>query len=70
MGMVAALLLFSCGDNTGRSDTRDTTKSGTIHISADESFKPVIDSQIQVFESQNPDAHIIVHYKPEAEDLV
>ena len=67
--MVACCLLLACGDDTNRAGTRDTTKSGTIHISADESFKPVIDSQIQVFESQNPDAHIIVHYKPEAECL-
>jgi phosphate transport system substrate-binding protein len=44
-------------------------KTGTIHISADESFKPVIDSQIQVYESSYPDAKIIVHYKPEAECL-
>ncbi|WP_315818009.1 substrate-binding domain-containing protein [Paraflavitalea speifideaquila] len=47
----------------------DTLTSGTIHISADESFKPVIDSQIKVFESQNANAKIIVHYKPEAECL-
>jgi phosphate transport system substrate-binding protein len=45
----------------------DTLSSGTIHISADESFRPVIDSQIKVFESQYPKAHIIAHYKPEAE---
>jgi len=35
----------------------------------DESFKPVIDSQIKVFESLYPDAHIVVQYKPEAECL-
>ena len=35
-------------------------------ISVDESFKPVIDSQLKVFESSFPDAHIIVEYKPEA----
>jgi phosphate transport system substrate-binding protein len=45
----------------------DTGTSGTIHISVDESFKPVIDSQIQVFESQYPRAKIIVDYKPESE---
>ena len=50
-------------------DNRDTTTSGTIHISVDETFKPVIDSQIKVFESQYPNAKIIVHYKPEAECL-
>lgn len=47
----------------------DTLSSGTIHISVDESFKPVIDSQIQVFMAQFPNARIITHYKPEAECL-
>ncbi|NML19295.1 phosphate ABC transporter substrate-binding protein, PhoT family [Pseudoflavitalea sp. G-6-1-2] len=65
-----ALLLFSsCSSNKNPNGPTDTTTSGTIHISVDESFKPVIDSQIQVFESQRPDAKIIVHYKPEAECL-
>jgi len=48
---------------------QESTSRGTIHISVDESFRPVIDSQVQVFESLHPDAHIIVHYKPEAECL-
>jgi phosphate transport system substrate-binding protein len=43
--------------------------SGNIHISCDESFKPVIDQQVAVYESLYPAAHIIVHYKPEAECL-
>lgn len=47
----------------------ESTTSGSIQISVDESFKPVIDSQVQVFESLHPDAHITVHYKPEAECL-
>ncbi|MBX2922304.1 MAG: substrate-binding domain-containing protein [Chitinophagaceae bacterium] len=47
----------------------DDLKSGTIHISADESFKPIIDSQIKVFMSQYPDATIIPHYKAEADCL-
>ena len=61
-------LVYSCSDNNV-SGPQDSTTKGTIHISVDESFRPVIDSQIQVFESQHPDAHIIVHYKPEAECL-
>lgn len=60
------LLLNSCGGDSKRGDT---ATSGTIHISADESFKPVIDSQIKVFESQKPDAKILVDYKPEADCL-
>ncbi len=66
---IAAFSFLSCSDGTTREDNRDTTKSGSIHISADESFKPVIDSQIKVFESQFPDAKINVHYKSEAECL-
>ncbi len=47
----------------------DTPRSGTIHVSADESFQPVIDSQVKVFMNQHPEATIVVHYKPEAECL-
>lgn len=60
--------IVGCQSGTGPIYT-DTLKTGTIHISVDESFKPVIDSQIKVFESQNAKAKIIVHYKPEAECL-
>ena len=45
----------------------DTLTTGTIHISVDETFAPIIDSQIKVFMSQHPDAKIIPHYKPEAD---
>jgi len=58
-------LLNSCATNT-EEEQKDTLDSGTIYISADESFKPVIDSQIQVFEALHPQAKIIPIYKPEA----
>ena len=45
----------------------DRFDSGTLHISCDESFKPVIDAQIQVYEAEYPKTKIIAHYKPEAE---
>lgn len=45
----------------------DTVKSGTIYISVDESFKPVIEEQISVFEKTFSDAHIIAQYKTEAD---
>lgn len=65
--LIAILSIFftSCHQNK-RTDV-DTPSSGTIHISVDESFKPVIDSQIQVFEALYPKAKIIADYKPEAE---
>lgn len=45
----------------------DNNRKGTIHVSADESFKPVIDEQVQVYEANHPGTRIIVQYKPEAE---
>src|ERR1700722_983820 len=66
-GVVCCFLLSSCGG--GAKKPTETPTSGTIHISVDESFKPVIDSQIKVFESSFPDAHIIADYKPEAQCL-
>jgi phosphate transport system substrate-binding protein len=67
--VMGILILSSCASRDNRYVPTDSITSGTIHISVDESFKPVIDSHIQVFESQYPDAHIVVHYKPEAECL-
>lgn len=52
-----------------RDELPDTKYRGTMYVSADESFKPVIDEQVQVYESNHPGTKIIVHYKPEAECL-
>ncbi len=62
-----AVIIFSgCSGGDQRTDL-DTPNSGTIHISVDETFRPVIDSQIEVFEALNPKAKIIAEYKSEAE---
>jgi phosphate transport system substrate-binding protein len=61
----AVATLYACKSSSD--PNKETTTSGIIHISADESFKPVIDSQIKVFEASHPKATIIAHYKPEAE---
>jgi phosphate transport system substrate-binding protein len=45
----------------------DSGESGTIYISVDETFKPIIEEQIKVFEASWPKAKIIASYKPEAE---
>jgi phosphate transport system substrate-binding protein len=54
------------GCRSGPHIPMETPTSGTIHISVDESFKPVIDSQLKVFESSFPEAKILVEYKSEA----
>jgi len=64
------LWLVSCKSYKEKeSKLPDTKNRGTLHVSADESFKPVIDEQVQVYESNHPGVRIIVHYKPEAECL-
>ncbi len=62
------LLLTSCKNkpDAGSGET-DTPKKGTIYISVDESFKPVIEQQIKVYHSSYPEANIIASYKPEVE---
>ena len=68
IAVVLCMLSAGCGDDANTQlQYSDTPNEGTIHISADESFKPIIDSQIQVYESQHPKAHIIADYKSEAE---
>ncbi len=45
----------------------DNSVSGVIHVSADESFQPVIEEQVKMFEGSYPGSKIIVSYKPEAD---
>ncbi|HEX4958390.1 MAG TPA: substrate-binding domain-containing protein [Lacibacter sp.] len=60
------LYWFAAACNTKPLPT-DTAESGTIRISVDETFKPIIEEQILVFQSSWPKAKIIAEYKPEAE---
>ncbi len=62
---IILLALVSC--KTNKPKPTDTGTAGTIHISVDEAFKPIIEEQIKVFESAYPKAKIIAHYKPEAD---
>ncbi|WP_210462991.1 MULTISPECIES: PstS family phosphate ABC transporter substrate-binding protein [Rufibacter] len=60
-----ALATFSCGQS-GNKNT-DTPTSGSIKISADESYAPIIDSQIQTFQGLYKYAKVQAVYKPEAQ---
>lgn len=66
---LTAFFLSGCAHKDAAKVPTDTPDKGTIHISVDESFKPVIDSQIQIYESSHPGTRIIAHYKPEADCL-
>jgi phosphate transport system substrate-binding protein len=70
--LAAVLIITATGcKNYDEQDSHlpDTPDRGTIYVSADESFKPIIDEHVQVYEANHPGTHIVVHYKPEAECL-
>jgi len=60
------VLFFSCSTNKPKANA-DNPKQGIIYISVDESFKPVIQEQIKVYEASYPGTKIIAAYKPEVE---
>lgn len=62
-----ALFIPSCKERVAKDELKETPVSGTIHISADETFKPVMDAEVKVFESSFPNAKLIIHYKSEAD---
>jgi phosphate transport system substrate-binding protein len=62
-----SMLLVACGSQQQVEDTRDTPNKGTIYISVEESFRPVIEEQIKVYEASFPGTHIVAAYKPEVE---
>ena len=67
---VFLLTVLGCSSKrtrSGRNIPTDTDRKGEIKISVDETFKPVMDEQVKVFENTYPEAHITVEYKPEAD---
>ncbi len=69
LGIIVFLVFFSllgisCDDKPAHTDT---LSSGEIDVSADETYKAVIESQLSVFDSSFPNAKIHIHYKPEGE---
>ena len=71
-GAAGLLVMMLAGCKSYRqqdAEREETPVRGRINISADESFKPVIDEQIKVFEANNRFAQVNVEYKPEADCL-
>jgi len=60
--IICLFTFSSCNQN---SEPEDTPTSGKINITVDETFKPILDSEITVFESIYKYATINVSYKPE-----
>ena len=61
-------LLTACKSYDQQEKERpDTPLRGSINVSADESFKPVIDEMKKVYEANHPGTTINIDYKPEAD---
>ena len=52
IGLVALVVLSAC--NSKSKGPTDTYSSGVVSIAADESFEPIIQEEIEVFESLYP----------------
>jgi phosphate transport system substrate-binding protein len=71
--IVAAIVFFllnGCKSYKKQQDKLpDTPYRGSIRVSADESFKPVLDEFVMVYEGNHPGTKINMEYKPEADCL-
>jgi len=65
---LVSCLLTACDENP-LAYQKNTHGRGTTKIYVDESFKPLIETSIEVFESQFPKANIIPVYEPE-DDII
>jgi phosphate transport system substrate-binding protein len=66
--LVSLLIAVGCGPKKeAKNLATDSPTFGTINISVDETFKPVIEEQIKVYEASYPGTNIIAHYKSEAD---
>ena len=67
IGLVALVVLSAC--NSKSKGPTDTYSSGVVTIAADESFEPIIQEEIEVFESLYPLAGIVPRYTTEVEAI-
>ncbi len=59
------LSIVSCGHDPNV--PADTLTIGKVDISVDETYQPIIEQQLKVFDSSYPEAHITAHYKAESD---
>lgn len=65
--LLAAGLLPACHSRSsaGTEEPTDTPTSGKVSISVDETFAPILESQVDTFQKLYPDAHVKASYQPE-----
>lgn len=65
VGLTLVLCLFAACKDKPKNGRTDTYSSGTIKFVSDESFSPIIEEEIEVFESIYPNAKVIPQYTNE-----
>lgn len=65
--LIFSLVLWSLTSCESKIKKDGHPQEGTLYVSADESFKPIIDQEIMVYQASYPKAHIKVQYKSEAD---
>lgn len=60
-------IFSSCKNNKPKADTYYHPQQGMMRMCVDESFEPIINQQIMVFQSSFPKAHIDVKYESESD---
>lgn len=68
IGIIVLAVLNACRSKSDKGPT-DTYSSGVIAIAADESFAPIVQEEIDVFESLYPLAGIVPRYTTEVEAI-
>lgn len=67
--VTAVFTFFSCNRGSFTADLSDTPTSGNLKISVDESYEPLMNSEVSTFMSLYTRAKIQVQYKPEADAM-
>ena len=63
--IVIAMLFISSCDTAPQKKYTDNATSGNISITVDESYQPIVDSQLYVFHSIYEKAHVKARYTSE-----
>ncbi len=67
--LISAIFIGSCGNADRKVVVSDSATSGAFELVADENLKPVIDSLVNGFNNQTPNAKVTVRYASSVEAL-
>ncbi|WP_426058765.1 PstS family phosphate ABC transporter substrate-binding protein [Hymenobacter sp. B1770] len=68
--LLAGVLTIVACNGPGTSGAEDTPTSGTVAVSVDETFAPILQAQIDTFSKLYPNAHVKMSFQPEEKVLL